>query len=248
MSSNTSIFRVGLLDDLHTYFPDLLYNSGRFQTVQDVLKYIQDQAKRLNPFDRGQELYNTHYVQAPNPAPNPVNEVITPTPIPVENNQRPTDVSGNTVSRNTYINNLQNILQPTPQQVITPIRASSSVYNPGPPRILRRPIQYSFSDSLFNNDDIGMSSLASLFNIALNPSYANMTDVPVAPTADQINNASSVITATSNEECAICQENMGADVSLRRINRCRHTFHQSCIDTWFQSSVTCPICRIDIRE
>lgn len=241
MNPNTSIFRVGLLDDLHTYFPDLLYNSGRFQTVQDVLKYIQDQARRLNPFDRGQEIYNTHYVQAPAP----VNEVITPTQIPVENNQRSTDVSGNTVSRNTYINNLQNILQPTPQQIITPIRASSSVYNPGPPRINRRPIQYSFSDSLFNSDDIGMSGLASLFTIALNQPF---TDVLVVPTADQINNASSIITATSNEECAICQENMTTDASFRRINRCRHTFHQSCIDTWFQSSVTCPICRVDIRE
>jgi hypothetical protein len=240
MNPNTSIFRVGLLDDLHTYFPDLLYNSGRFQTVQDVLKYIQDQARRLNPFDRGQELYNTHYVQAPAP----VNEVITPTPIPVENNQRSTDVSGNTVSRNTYINNLQNIVAPT-EHITTPTRASSSVYNPGPPLIRRRPIQYSFSDSLFNNDNIGMSSLASLFTIALNQPF---TDVLVVPTADQVNNATSVTTATSNEECAICQENMATDASFRRINRCRHTFHQSCIDTWFQSSVTCPICRVDIRE
>ena len=90
-----------------------------------------------------------------------------------------------------------------------------------------------------------MSGLASLFTIALNQPF---TDVLVVPTADQINNASSIITATSNEECAICQENMTTDASFRRINRCRHTFHQSCIDTWFQSSVTCPICRVDIRE
>ena len=58
MSNNTSIFNIGLLDDLHNYFPDILYNSGRFHTVQDVLTYIQQQAKfRFNLFDYGARQY-----------------------------------------------------------------------------------------------------------------------------------------------------------------------------------------------
>jgi hypothetical protein len=31
------------------------------------------------------------------------------------------------------------------------------------------------------------------------------------------------------------------------MNVCHHTFHKSCIDTWFQENVHCPVCRHDIR-
>ena len=33
-------YGIGLLDDMHNYFPDLLYNPLRFNNVQDVLNYI----------------------------------------------------------------------------------------------------------------------------------------------------------------------------------------------------------------
>jgi hypothetical protein len=75
-----------------------------------------------------------------------------------------------------------------------------------------------------------------------------MNDVIVVPTPEQINNATTLThsQATSvTEDCAICQEPM--DTNLRKINSCSHLFHRSCIETWFQSGVTCPICRIDIR-
>jgi hypothetical protein len=41
---------------------------------------------------------------------------------------------------------------------------------------------------------------------------------------------------------------MSAGHSVRRLNRCGHTFHTTCIDTWFQRNVHCPVCRHDIRE
>ena len=34
---------------------------------------------------------------------------------------------------------------------------------------------------------------------------------------------------------------------VRRIMHCRHYFHRTCIDTWFQTNVHCPTCRYDIR-
>ena len=43
-------YGIGLLDDLHTYFPDLLYSPHRFTNVQQVLDYIRRQAR--NRFDR----------------------------------------------------------------------------------------------------------------------------------------------------------------------------------------------------
>lgn len=44
-------YGIGLLDDLHNYFPAVLYDSGRFLTVRDLLGYIQLQTQqRFNLF------------------------------------------------------------------------------------------------------------------------------------------------------------------------------------------------------
>jgi hypothetical protein len=230
MNSYTSIFRVGLLDDLHNYFPDLLYNSSRFHTVQDVLQYIQGQARtQFNPFEQGQSAYNRYMNHNHNHSHQ--NTVIQPplTQIPVT--QVAQDISGATVD--------------------TPIRQRTTTVYPPAPRRQRVPISYYFTEDLisdrFNDNTGGMNALASLFNIALNPS--SMIDVPIVPTNQQIDAATTVVTPTTaiSEPCAICQDAIEANTRSRRINRCHHTFHQSCIDTWFQSSVTCPICRTDIR-
>lgn len=63
MSSNyETLYGVGLLDDLHNYFPALLYDSSEFASVRDVLRYIQDQARnRFDLFSYGQREYlSTH--------------------------------------------------------------------------------------------------------------------------------------------------------------------------------------------
>jgi len=43
--------------------------------------------------------------------------------------------------------------------------------------------------------------------------------------------------------CAICLDEFHRSDDLRRIPRCRHHFHATCIDRWFQSNMICPICR-----
>lgn len=51
-------YGVQLLDDLHNYFPALLYDSRRFTNVQDVLQYIISATQnRFNLFERGQQTY-----------------------------------------------------------------------------------------------------------------------------------------------------------------------------------------------
>ena len=233
MNSYTSIFRVGLLDDLHNYFPELLYNSSRFHTVQDVLQYIQDQARtQCNPFEQGQNAYNRYM----NNTSRPQNTVVQPplTQIPVQAPvQAPVqqDSSGSTVD--------------------TPIRIRTTAVLPPPAPRRRMPVSYYFTEDLISNrydeNIIGMNALTNLFNIALNPS--SMVDVPVVPTNQQVDAATTLLSPTTpfSEPCAICQDIIEANTSSRRINRCHHTFHQPCIDRWFQSSVTCPICRTDIR-
>jgi hypothetical protein len=53
------VYNVNLLDDLHNYFPDILYNQDRFQNMRDVLRYIREQTNnRFNLFQYGQSLYN----------------------------------------------------------------------------------------------------------------------------------------------------------------------------------------------
>ena len=48
--------------------------------------------------------------------------------------------------------------------------------------------------------------------------------------------------------CVICIENIDNNSIVRRLNKCNHYFHINCIDKWFETKITCPTCRQDIRE
>jgi hypothetical protein len=60
--SQQNIYPVQLLNDIHNYFPDILYNPGRFRTVHDLLDYIRSVAD-VNPFSRGLTNYNVRQTQ-----------------------------------------------------------------------------------------------------------------------------------------------------------------------------------------
>jgi hypothetical protein len=238
MNYYTSIFRVGILDDLHNYFPDLLYNSDRFRSVQDVLRYIQRGA-RINPFEQGLREYNNRDNRD-----NRGNHVIHPTQIPIVDTRAAYDISGAP----------QRVSLTTSNIPVTPQRVPLTTSNIPEPQtqqrqVRRRPITYYWADSLipnhYENNLIDTSMLTNLFTMALNQ---NFTDVPVVPTNQQVDTATTLTTSQVAEPCAICQDAMDPSQSVRRINRCQHAFHRTCIDTWFESGVTCPICRIDIRD
>jgi len=46
-----------------------------------------------------------------------------------------------------------------------------------------------------------------------------------------------------HEECTICRSPLQEHDICRQINQCQHSFHQQCLDTWFNRHTTCPICR-----
>ncbi|ORX60975.1 hypothetical protein BCR36DRAFT_365560 [Piromyces finnis] len=48
-------------------------------------------------------------------------------------------------------------------------------------------------------------------------------------------------------KCSICLLNYEKNDELR-ILLCTHSFHKECIDNWFKTSSTCPICRTDLKE
>lgn len=80
------VYDVALLDDLHNYFPALLYNHEVFRNVQDVLLYVRERTqRRFNLFDYGRRQYETSMPMPPlrnpatygrRPAANPVVEEV----------------------------------------------------------------------------------------------------------------------------------------------------------------------------
>jgi hypothetical protein len=74
------------------------------------------------------------------------------------------------------------------------------------------------------------------------------TDVPVIPTAQQIDEGSEIVELIDVPEdisCAVCQER--GQVTPWRHLHCDHYFHRACVDRWFGQNVHCPVCRADIR-
>ena len=64
-----TVYGVGLLDDIHNYFPALLYDQGRFQTLPTLFSYVRHQMNtRFNLYSYGASLAGAGTRAAPNPA------------------------------------------------------------------------------------------------------------------------------------------------------------------------------------
>ncbi|EYU30788.1 hypothetical protein ABFS82_08G207600 [Erythranthe guttata] len=50
---------------------------------------------------------------------------------------------------------------------------------------------------------------------------------------------------TSLTECSVCLSILEDGEIARTLPNCKHTFHAECIDKWFVTNSTCPICRMD---
>jgi len=48
-------------------------------------------------------------------------------------------------------------------------------------------------------------------------------------------------------ECAVCLSEFEENEKARLLPNCKHSFHVDCIDMWFHSHSTCPICRTGAR-
>jgi len=241
--SYTSIFGVGLLDDLHNYFPDLLYSPRRFSSTQDVLQYVQDQTRsRFNLLDYGRRIHREQAAATVPTIATPATAAV-PATIAV-----PATAAGTTVPVTAAV--------PTSAVPVTTTGTAVPVTTVIPPtpfrsqRMPRRQHTLFYEVPSAADDMAGMNILAGLFNNLIHPpAHHNFTDVVVYPTNQQIDNATTVetLTATLEEACPICQEELLAGSRVRRITRCNHPFHIDCIGHWFEQSCMCPICRTDIR-
>jgi hypothetical protein len=86
--SYQTIYGVGLLDDLHNYFPALLYEQDRFLNLTHVFHYIRTQMnQRFNLYSYGRNMYNEQSQDAPQTIP-----TVRITPVDVEDNLATTNL------------------------------------------------------------------------------------------------------------------------------------------------------------
>ncbi|CAG7908731.1 unnamed protein product [Brassica rapa] len=52
---------------------------------------------------------------------------------------------------------------------------------------------------------------------------------------------------TPLEECSVCLSEFEEEDQGRILPKCGHAFHVDCIDTWFRSRSTCPLCRAPVQ-
>jgi hypothetical protein len=269
--SNNNVYPIQLLNDLHNWYPDVLYNPGRFHTVQDLLDYIRSGAD-VNPYTRGLTLYNSWRHAGTTRAPTAVSAATTVTPSPPV----PSYVSSSSVVNPYTIPTVnihsQHTTTPTTTVPSTSVAGGAGTrYTPPqhtsvvsifeylmdngseltPTTNIRASIPLNFSDTTSNR--LGTSILSALLGLPTGAggleSFLNQT-VAVRPTQEQIATNTILIASTGDEDdnCAICQDSFECEQELRRINHCGHFFHKECIDTWLGTNVHCPTCRHDIRE
>ncbi|KAI3879210.1 hypothetical protein MKW98_028777 [Papaver atlanticum] len=70
--------------------------------------------------------------------------------------------------------------------------------------------------------------------------------IPVFVYSD-IKNRKKIDTNETVVECAVCLGEYEDEDMLRLLPICRHIFHCHCIDAWFISHSTCPVCRSNIE-
>ena len=118
--------------------------------------------------------------------------------------------------------------------------------------LLDQPQREAITQQFFNTE-MNYLSLISLSMMRENPititfplNYNSLNPVLVTPTAEQISQEVEDYIHPSLQQCSICQDDISSGGARLRV--CQHSFHRSCIQTWFGASVRCPVCRRDIRE
>jgi hypothetical protein len=267
-----SLYNVSLLDDLHNYFPELLYNHTQFSSVQDVLGYIQQNTQnQFNLYSMGMRDYNAQRTTARRSQQGAA---------PVQNRHtvRPHTVR-TPLQQQATMPPVQQTVRPHPpvqqavrpredDRVVTPPRNSQRTANPtvydDDPELTqqledlvtfmatqpRNPRGIGGTFSFLSNMLGGVGATFPV--LAREPPLPQnfMEPVTVRPTHEQIEEASrvDVLAVASSDNCAICQDSFAAHSNRRTLVACNHAFHMNCIDTWFEQNVHCPVCRHDIRD
>jgi hypothetical protein len=255
-----------LLNDLHYHFPDLLYRSERFQTIQDVLGYLQERAQE-NPYERERRRYlaslshqqqqdqqqqeekqeaapyvfqqsSTAYIVSPPSSDS--DDVPPPPPLPSEpapSARSPPPLNPTEI--------LQRIMR---QRRGRPNPPSSSSASSASSSSSRFRLSVPLDITSFLSSEYSAPAPPALQGLSFLQEF--LQPVVVRPTEQQLAENTYVYCSdvAHNENCSICQDPMEAGQETRTLLACSHCFHRACIDRWFQENVRCPTCRRDVRE
>jgi hypothetical protein len=244
MNTYDELYGVGLLDDIHNFFPAILYQPQRFRTVQDLLLYISRQTQsQFNLFDRGLQQYERSSQVTPRS---------TPVTIPSRQASPPTSTSNPT---DTF---LQSLFNPIPQVTARTVQSAHPHLNITTETFDITPILTTLIGGGGGTGGItrpaGTSTTLNNLNDFINllRGDINLEPVPVIPTQSQIDAATHVFESLREDHadavCSICQDGYTENILVRQIRHCNHMFHRQCIDQWFRQNVHCPVCRYDIRD
>lgn len=219
-----------MLDELHNFFPELLYDESLFS--ETFVKFMRYRAKQLFPtvFERQQNLYRIY--QASRRATEaahwlPTLPVVTITPT----------IATTTTTTTTA---------PLPQGS-SPLPTSAAAA----PSSRRRRVVADPMEELLNALLNPMLTQMTYSATTIGGTGASWQDVPVTATREQIAAGSTLVVheeVPADTQCAICMDHDSDTTHQWRRLHCEHYFHKSCIDQWFNRNVHCPVCRADIRN
>lgn len=258
-SNYETLYGVGLLDDLHNYFPALLYDSSSFVSTRDVMAYVQRQTRaRFDLFSYGQREYLSRQTPSVASSQPSYRRVVRTSFASMPSNVGPANST------------LPNPHHPSP----TGEESAESLLTSTLTQMLNRStgqqiqVQLNTFDGEEEDDEEApqantyiANALLSLLNLPITqpsgtglfrrgPMDSFLQPVVVHPTSEQIAEHTTLGNLVSDVDhaCAICQDSLTAEQEGRKLNACGHWFHRACIDTWFERDVHCPVCRHDIRE
>jgi hypothetical protein len=234
-----TVYGAGLIDDLHNFFPAILYTPDIFNTTQDLLQYVSNQVREnFNIYNRNLRSFLRRDLQPVEVQTNTGQTAFVPRlvgGIPIQTYRRQQN-------QNTTQNSRRQNTSPPPQpEITTRIRYTTT------PTV----------NTIHTTEDIsslaGLSALFSLLQPSIDINMDNLTNVRVAPTREQIRNATTLRAVHENDVnmCSICQEHYeqnSGPTEICTINQCQHSFHNTCLMRWFDENTRCPVCRADIRE
>lgn len=89
------------------------------------------------------------------------------------------------------------------------------------------------------NNFVGRSSAGGLHSVVIEM-------FPVLVYSD-IKNLKEISTQGMVNDCVVCLSEYEDKDFLRLLPKCQHVFHRECIDSWFVSHATCPVCRSNLN-
>ena len=225
-----TIYGVGLLDDIHNYFPALLYEQGRFQTLPNVFNYVRNQMNtRFNLYSYGSRRYTAGAGQATEWAGAGAAGGQATEWAGAGAAQAPAA----TVTLPAVSPGLAQLYRGYSQPQVTSLNAAN--------------LLLSFLDIGLEGE--GTSGLRR--PLTTNELLASLTPVIVRPSQEVLRVNTEIIQGSTVAQgilCTVCQDTIVNEDTCRRISACGHTYHQNCIDQWFSRNVHCPTCRYDIRD